>query len=199
MPADCVSKVTLLDISPRYIAAVAQQSGTANVILGMLGWRPMSGYEIKSIVDTSTRLFWAASYGQIYPELRRLEAEGLIEGKSDPHGGRRRNVYRLTPAGRSELRAWLGDDDQTFELRDEGLLKLFFAGAVGGQTAPATLRAKQAKHEQMLEQLRAMDSDEGPEGYAALVLRFGIEFNEWQARWCERAARELEAAERSAA
>jgi DNA-binding PadR family transcriptional regulator len=173
---------------------MAQQSGTANVILGMLGWRPMTGYEIKGIVDKSTRLFWAASYGQIYPELRRLEAEGLIDGRADPHGARPRNVYRLTPAGRRELRAWLNSSEQTFEVRDEGVLKLFFAGATGGDSAPATLRAKQAKHEEVLEQLRAMDHDEGPTGYTGLVLRFGIEFNEWQAEWCERVARELETA-----
>ncbi len=61
-------------------------SPTAHVILGMLGWRPMSGYEIKSIVDKSTRFFWAASYGQIYPELRRLAGAGLIEGDADPQG-----------------------------------------------------------------------------------------------------------------
>ena len=81
------------DISSRYM----ELSPTAYVILGMLGWRPMSGYEIKSIVDNSTRFFWAASYGQIYPELRRLVAAGLIDGKASPQGGRRRNVYRLTP------------------------------------------------------------------------------------------------------
>ena len=44
------------------------------VILGLLAVRPLSGYDIKAIVDRSTRFFWAASYGQIYPELRRLEA-----------------------------------------------------------------------------------------------------------------------------
>ena len=81
-------------------------SPTAYVILGMLGWRPMSGYEIKSIVDKSTRFFWAASYGQIYPELRRLAAAGLIEGKASPQGGRKRNVYRLTP-GRPQAAARL--------------------------------------------------------------------------------------------
>src|SRR6058998_2101805 len=75
-------------------------SSTAYVILGMLGWRPMSGYEIKSLVDKSTRLFWAASYGQIYPELRRLQAAGLIEGKASPQGGQ---AQRLPAhAGRPE-------------------------------------------------------------------------------------------------
>src|SRR5256885_1097801 len=117
-------------------------SPTAYVILGMLGWRPMRGYEVKSIVDKSTRFFWAASYGQIYPELRRLAAAGLIEGKARPQGGRKRNVYRLTRAGRKQLRAWLDADPQVYELRDEALLKLFFADATGGDSAAATLDAK---------------------------------------------------------
>ena len=40
-----------------------------------------TGYEIKSLVDVSTRFFWAASYGQIYPELARLEELGLVTGR----------------------------------------------------------------------------------------------------------------------
>jgi DNA-binding PadR family transcriptional regulator len=178
---------------------MAAQSATGNVILGMLGWRAMTGYEIKSIVDRSTRLFWAASYGQIYPELRRLEAEGLIRGEPKPHGGRQRNEYRLTAAGRRELRSWLEADPDVFELRDEGLLKLFFAGALDGETALATLEAKRAKHQAMLDGLRALDAEGRSSGYAALVLRHGIEFNEWQVGWCEQIARELQLAGSEAA
>jgi DNA-binding PadR family transcriptional regulator len=167
-------------------------SPTAYVILGMLGWRPMSGYEIKSIVDESTRFFWAASYGQIYPELRRLAAAGLIEGKESPQGGRRRNVYRLTPAGRQELRAWLDADPEVFELRDEALLKLFFADATGGESAPGTLEAKRRTHERIAERLKDIEATEKPEGFAYLVLRHGIEFNEWMVAWSERTRRALE-------
>ena len=167
-------------------------SPTAYVILGMLGWRPMSGYEIKSIVDESTRFFWAASYGQIYPELRRLAAGGLIEGKASPQGGRRRNVYRLTPAGRKELRAWLEADPEVFELRDEALLKLFFADATGGSSAPGTLEAKRRTHERIAARLKEIEATGAPEGFAHLVLRHGIEFNEWMVAWSERTRRALE-------
>jgi PadR family transcriptional regulator AphA len=167
-------------------------SNTAYVILGMLAWRPMSGYEIKSLVDKSTRLFWAASYGQIYPELRRLAEAGLIEGKANPQGGRKRNVYRLTHAGRQELRAWLAADPQVFELRDEALLKLFFADAAGSDSAASTLDAKRRHHEQIVEHLSKIEAIGKPEGYAHLVLRYGIEFNEWMAGWCERTKRALE-------
>jgi PadR family transcriptional regulator, regulatory protein AphA len=170
-----------------------ERSPTSYVILGTLGWRPMSGYEIKSIVDRSTRFFWAASYGQIYPELRRLAAAGLIEGKASPQGGRRRNVYRLTPAGRKELRAWLDADPEVFELRDEALLKLFFADAAGGESARGTLDAKRRTHEQLVERLREIETTSKPEGFTHLVLRYGIEFNEWVANWCARTGRALEA------
>jgi len=167
-------------------------SSTAHVILGMLSWRPMSGYEIKALVDRSTRFFWAASYGQIYPELRKLSAAGLIEGKAEPRGGRRRNVYRLTPAGRRELEAWLSVDAETFELRDEGLLKLFFAEAGGSEAAIKALDAKRRDHERLLNRLEEMEATGRPDGFAYQVLRYGIECNRWQAEWCERTMRELE-------
>src|SRR3954470_22911869 len=97
------------------------------VILGLLQLGPRSGYEIKQVVDRSTRFFWAASYGQIYPELKRLEQEGLIAGDDAPTGGRARRVYRLPPAGRTELAGWLRSEGElTVELRDESLLRLFF-------------------------------------------------------------------------
>jgi DNA-binding PadR family transcriptional regulator len=177
---------------------MSSANSTTHVILGMLGWRPMSGYEIKSIVDKSTRMFWAASYGQIYPELRRLEAAGLVEGQADPTGGRRRIVYRLTAAGREELRRWLAEEPEVYEVRDEGVLKLFFAAA-HGESAPATLRAMHRRHLEKLGQLQAIEAREGPEGYAGLVLRYGIEMTAWQADWCERAAARLEAEQKKAA
>src|SRR6266581_3792258 len=77
------------------------------VVLGLLCLGPRSGYDIKTVVDRSTRFFWAASYGQIYPELRRLEDEGLIEGEDAPTGGRNRRVYKLTKTGREALVDWL--------------------------------------------------------------------------------------------
>jgi DNA-binding PadR family transcriptional regulator len=167
-------------------------SSTAPVILGMLSWRPMSGYEIKSLVDKSTRNFWTASYGQIYPELRRLSAAGLIEGKAEPRGGRRRNVYRLTPAGRRELETWLASDAETFETRDEGLLKLFFAEAGGTEAAIRALDAKRREHERLLARLEEIEASGRPDGFAHHVLRYGIECNRWEAEWCERTMRELE-------
>jgi DNA-binding PadR family transcriptional regulator len=165
-------------------------SPTAYVILGTLAWGPKSGYDIKATVDRSVRFFWAASYGQIYPELRRLSEGGLIEGEAEVGSGRRRTVHRLTADGRHALERWLEDAPQTFEMRDEGLLKLFFADPAPA-TAPASLDAKRAYHEAKLKELRAIEASGKAEGFAALVLRFGIESSEWTIDWCEREAERL--------
>jgi DNA-binding PadR family transcriptional regulator len=173
-------------------------SPTAYVILGMLAWGPRSGYDIKAAVDQSTRFFWAASYGQIYPELRRLSEAGLVEGEAEAGSGRRRTVYRLTAAGHRALGDWLGAEPQTFEMRDEALLKLFFADAAP-ETAAASLDAKRDYHAAKLKQLRAIEASGRPQGFAALVLRFGIESSEWMVDWCAREAERLRTPEAGAA
>src|SRR5215510_14136567 len=100
-------------------------SPTAYVILGMVSREPRSGYEIKALVDDTTRFFWAASYGQIYPELKRLSEAGLVEGSDAPRGERKRTVYAITADGEDELKDWLRQPPRTVEMREEGLLKLF--------------------------------------------------------------------------
>src|SRR6476469_4519627 len=106
-------------------------SYTAYVILGMLRKGPKSGYEIKAQADISTRFFWAISYGQIYPELKRLEEAGLIEGVTDPRDGRQRRVFSITPLGEDALHEWLTRSGELHsELRHEGILRLFFADAL---------------------------------------------------------------------
>lgn len=169
-------------------------TATGRVILGMLRLGHRTGYEIKSVVDVSTRHFWAASYGQIYPELKRLEADGLIVGEEEPAGGRARTAYTLTPAGEAALTAWLTSaDDLTFELRDEGLLKYFFADALEPAQVAEHLRAVRERHERVLARLRQMEA--GAEALDArhpyLTLQFGIEFHRWIAERFARMEQEL--------
>jgi PadR family transcriptional regulator, regulatory protein AphA len=168
-------------------------SPTAYVILGMVSREPRSGYEIKALVDNSTRFFWTASYGQIYPELRRLSEAGLVEGSDAPRGERRRTVYAITDAGESALRDWLREPPRTYEMRDEGLLKLFFAGVLPREEAVEIVRAMRERHAGLVERLRSIEPKalEKEDPYPLLVLRGGIEFNEWFGGWCERMEAEL--------
>lgn len=163
-------------------------SPTAYVILGMVRREPRSGYEIKALVDDSTRFFWATSYGQLYPELKRLAEAGLVEGSDLPTGERKRTVYAITREGEAALKEWLRQPPETSEMREEGLLKLFFSGALAPEEAVETLRSMRDQRRGLVERLRAIEPKalEKEEPYPLMVLRAGIEFNEWFADWCER-------------
>jgi PadR family transcriptional regulator, regulatory protein AphA len=169
----------------------------------MVAARPRSGYEIKTLVDSSARFFWAASYGQIYPELKRLEDAGLITGADASQGARQRTVYRLTAKGKRAAREWIEGAPQVFELRDEGLLALFFAGAIEPARTAEIARERAARSAAVAAELREIERqvDHGhdgggpeanPDAGSLTVLRYGIELNEWAAEWFERAAEKLE-------
>jgi PadR family transcriptional regulator, regulatory protein AphA len=170
-----------------------QLSPTAYVILGMVRKAPRSGYEIKALVDNSTRFFWAASYGQIYPELKRLTEAGLLVGSDSPTGGRRRTVYEITADGEEELRDWLRQPPQTFEMRDEGLLKLFFAAALPRGEALAIVREMRERRLAVHQRLRVLEEMKADvdEPFPMIVLRGGLEFTEWFADWCKRMEKEI--------
>ncbi|MBA2615555.1 MAG: PadR family transcriptional regulator [Actinobacteria bacterium] len=170
-------------------------TGIKFVILGLLQKGSLSGYDVKRIVDGSTRFFWAASYGQIYPELRRLEEAGLIRGKSEPRGGRKRRVYELTEAGQQALREWLLDPAMTHEVRDEGLLKLFFAQALEPGEARELVRGIRERHAESLERLRQIEKQippgATPLAFSLLCLEFGIGLKEWTVEWYGNVERRL--------
>jgi DNA-binding PadR family transcriptional regulator len=166
---------------------------TGRVILGMLAFGLRTGYDIKQLVDRSTRLFWAASYGQIYPELRRLEEQGLVAGRSEPTGGRPRMVYEPTEAGMAALIGWLESDAApTYELRDEGMLKLFFSDVAEPGRRLEIVRAMRRRHEAKRAELaelevKAAEMRPGP----ALTLQLGVGMTDYMIEWCRATERRL--------
>ena len=128
-------------------------------ILGLLAMEPRSGYDLKRSIDRTIRHFWAASYGQIYPELKRLEEAGWIAVRDG--GSRARRVYRATPAGRAALVDWLHGEETRIELRDESLLRLFFADTLPADEALGLLRARRDGYAQMHALLRSLDDGSG--------------------------------------
>ena len=168
---------------------------TGHVVLGMLAMEPRSGYDIKQLADISTRHFWAISYGQIYPELRRLLSAGLIKAEDASRGTRQRTVYHLTPRGRQALHGWVADPAiENVELRDEMLLKLFFADAMSRRETIRHLEAMRRRHQQVAAGLREHEplAAAQPNRMKYEVLKFGIGLHGWCADWAGKLARELE-------
>ena len=174
-------------------------SKTAYVVLGMLRLGKRTGYEIKSFMDSSTRFFWVASYGQIYPELKRLEELGLVEGEAEAQGGRQRRAYSLTPAGEAELRSWIASGGPLhFELCHEGVLRLFFADAATPEEQMGLLRTVRGEHQRVHDELAAIEPEavatceESGNRFPLLTLQFGIAYADFITGWCEQMERELD-------
>jgi len=173
---------------------------TARVILGFLKLGARTGYDIKSHADVSTRFFWGASYGQIYPELKKLAAAGLVQGEDDPRGGISRTAYALTAKGEAALRNSLTErSDFVFDYRDEALLRLFFGDLLDPAEVAANLRSSREQFEEVAVRFReigsAREAEEDPAAYPGVALRYGIELMEWVADWYRRAEEELAAGE----
>jgi PadR family transcriptional regulator, regulatory protein AphA len=161
-------------------------------VLGLLGRKPMSGYDVKRAVDRTIRHFWAASYGQIYPELRRLEEAGWIAGADASRGERARRLYTITAEGRRQLEHWLHGHETRIEMRDESLLRLFFADTLPEDEALGLLAARREGYRMMLVYLRSLDDGQGADPpFVDLVYRWGLDYCEWGIEWCDRQERRL--------
>ena len=174
---------------------------TARVILGMLKLGVGTGYDIKKVIDFSTRFFWTASYGQIYPELKRLRKAGLVRAQEEPRGKVKRTVYSLTPKGEQALHDWLTDSQEVlFEIRDESLLRLFFGDLLSRDEVITNLRTQEQIFELILQRFREIEVEAkqgAAEGrvYPYVALRYGLDFITFARDWYAEKARRLEAGE----
>lgn len=96
-------------------------------LLGVLEARPMTGYELAQFFNGSTAWVWSAPHSNIYPALRKMEAEGLLESETDIKGEKlERTSYSITDEGRRALKNWVISDPGP-PTRDPLLLRLVFA------------------------------------------------------------------------
>ncbi|GLZ04798.1 PadR family transcriptional regulator [Actinomadura sp. NBRC 104412] len=124
-----------------------------HAVLGLIVQVPgCSGYDLLKIFEISLAHVWQATQSQIYGELGKLAADGLIEVASE--GPRGRKEYAPTEAGRDELRRWLTGTPPRRVTRDEALLRVFFLGSI--------------PHDQAREYLRR-EADDAAAGYDELV------------------------------
>jgi|SRR5215468_1276744 len=161
-------------------------------VLGLIAGHPRTGYDIKRSIDRTIRHFWAASYGQIYPELGRLEDAGWITGEDAARGGRARRVFTITDEGRRALDEWLRGEETRIELRDESLLRLFFADTAPDELGLGLLQARKEGYARMLAYLRSLDDGTGPDPtFIDLTYRWGLDYCKWGVEWCEEQERRL--------
>ena len=100
---------------------------TSYAILGLLGVRPFTTYEIAQQMDRALGHFWPRARSKIYEEPKKLVAHGLARAKAEQTGRRPRTVYSITPKGRRALSAWLATPSGGPVLEFEALVKVFLS------------------------------------------------------------------------
>ncbi|HEX9039371.1 MAG TPA: PadR family transcriptional regulator [Ktedonobacterales bacterium] len=160
----------------------ATLSSSSYVILGLLATEgPLTPYVLKRAIDGSIGYFWSFPRAQLYVEPDRLKALGYLSEERESEG-RRRRTFAITPAGRAALDAWLGaETSDPVELRDTGMLKLFFASAIAPAQVVALAQQQVAAHGQRLALYEAASAQIQEHGahlpraaYGLATLRMGM-------------------------
>jgi DNA-binding PadR family transcriptional regulator len=170
------------------------------LMLGMVRLGISSGYAIKKAADGSTQNFWPISLAQVYPELARLEAAEMLVRRDDPQGGRNRSAYSITEKGETALRAWLRSPTMVPpQMRDEALLRVFFADALGDEDQLQLIRMVRERNHNLVDELRGeiIPRAEAFESqgihYLAVSARFLGDFMAFAEGWLEQLEAKLEA------
>jgi PadR family transcriptional regulator, regulatory protein AphA len=168
------------------------------LVLGMLRLGARSGYAIKKTADLSTRYFWPTSLAQVYPELARLQDAGFLTRRDDPRGARTRSAYELTEQGEAALLAWLRSTRQAPpQVRDEGLLRLFFADALPQEDQLTLIRRlRESDHAAaiwMREEIipLAGTAEQAGARFPAIVARLSADIYAYAASWLAELEAEL--------
>lgn len=132
-------------------------------LLASLSAGPMTGYEISRQYQSAVGHVWHAPDSQIYPELRKMEDDGLVEGENADDGPRAtKRFYRITAAGEDALRAWMETPLRYARERDPVHVKAAYFEWTTTDAARRTLLDHIAHHRRLLEQWeqQILDIDE---------------------------------------
>jgi DNA-binding PadR family transcriptional regulator len=176
-------------------------------LLGLLARREQSGYDLARRMKRPVGYFWQARHSQIYPDLARLEAGGLVVHRLvEQHARPDKKVYAITEAGREALRAWITSEMEEPWARDELVLRAYSLWLAAPRAAAGLFREHERSHEARLARYRALEAEMvrgsaggppptgTPEFAAYAALQRGIGAEREYAAWCRWLADRLEAA-----
>ncbi len=149
-----------------------------NAVLAALLEGEVSGYDLAKGFDASVANFWMATPQQLYRELERMAAEGLIQTRVVQQERRpNKRVHSITPAGRAVLRDFITEPAKPTAIRDELMVKVQAMQAEDEAEVRAAMveklkwsKAKLARYERL--RTRLLDG-RSEQSYLAEVERVG--------------------------
>ena len=181
-----------------------RSSSSMEVLLGLLAIESMSGYDLGIVIKASVGHIWNESYGQIYPNLKKLAAGGFVTAKKERQKGKPdRHIYSITKSGRERLANWLAVPPQPEIARNELLLKLFFGAQVSKDVLIGFVERMAENEGAVLRELTRLEHEEIAQSqqypgapYWKMAARFGQMELQAHLRWAEETLAELRKMER---
>lgn len=176
----------------------------SHAIATILIQSPRTGYELSKEFNEKVSYYWQATSQQIYRELARMEAQGLVEVKVIPQAGRPdKKVYSLTERGRAELIQWIGQPAESSATREELLVKIKAGFLVPPSILIQEIERHRQAHQAKLHTYRAIEGQipdrehlTREELHLYLTLRCGIAYETMWLNWCTETLATLQSLEK---
>ncbi|WDP89231.1 MAG: PadR family transcriptional regulator [Desulfobacter sp.] len=166
-------------------------------ILGLLHYEDMHGYRIKEHIEKNFGHMWSVNYGQIYPNLKKLEQEGLVSMGESIQNGRKgppKKLYSLTDQGKTVFREWLeSSPEKSMLLRDPFLMRFVFFG-FGDKDRALELLDEQIRsyEDQLVLRRRNQEKWRSKDIFVNQVADLGIKMNLMYLEWLKSSRQEID-------
>ncbi|WP_101697950.1 PadR family transcriptional regulator [Clostridium minihomine] len=167
------------------------------IILGMLMQKEMSGYDLKQWMGECTSYFFDASFGSIYPALKRMEQKGYIVCRESVEDSKFKKLYSITDIGKKDFLDWLEQPIEFVKANHSYLVRIYFYHYLPLDVAIRNLKDFIIVLKQHLDQLNRqkqraenMYSVKGNFAYSTIIC--GIHYFEAILTWCNGLVYQLE-------
>lgn len=170
------------------------------IILGLLYKQESTGYDIKNAFKNEIGEFWKAQHSHIYPELVKMDEDGLVGHKVVVSGTKlNKKMYYITDLGREFLFEWIESPTQELPTnKDEFILKLYFVESKDDTRINKMLKEQISMHIEKLLHLKSRmeilfdteDKKQSKYGHY-LILEYAIFREENYLKWLQEKEKEI--------
>ena len=159
------------------------------IVLGIVLDEELTGYDIKKAIENSIGNFYKASYGSLYPTLKKLTDKSYLSMSEEMHGSRQKKYYKATEQGKAIFLEWLSSPIDLKAGGDAQLAQIFFYGELPKEIRDKRLQEYEFFIKQSLQQLQAIAKGLPDEGlnevdyYGISTLYLGIQSGHNTLRW----------------
>lgn len=112
------------------------------VILGMLSWKPMTGYDLKKIIQTTSFLPWSGNNNQIYKSLLELSSSSFVSSETHhQEGAPSKKIYQITETGLVHLKQLSQSKSEIFEIKKSFLIQFAWTNLLSDRSIPLNMQS----------------------------------------------------------